>query len=81
MRQSWSALSDAAALVGSCGVTRHLGTIGGNICNASPAMELGSPLLIFGAEVELASKGRSRRVPFDSFIVGRGGPTRSRASC
>ncbi len=71
VRQSWTALSDAAALVGSP-ATRHLGTIGGNICNASPAMELGSPLLIFDAEVELVSKGPPRRVPFGSFVVGPG---------
>lgn len=71
VRQSWTALSDASALVGSP-ATRHLGTVGGNICNASPAMELGSPLLIFDAEVELVSKGRPRRVPFGSFVVGPG---------
>jgi len=71
IRQSWTAISDAAALVGSP-ATRHLGTIGGNICNASPAMELGSPLLIFEAEVELVSRGRPRRVPFGSFVTGPG---------
>ncbi|HSS93276.1 MAG TPA: xanthine dehydrogenase family protein subunit M [Candidatus Dormibacteraeota bacterium] len=71
IRRFWAALSDAAALVGSP-ATRHLGSIGGNICNASPAMELGSPLLIFDATVELASSGRPRRVPFSSFVVGPG---------
>lgn len=69
--RSWSALADAAALVGSP-ATRHLGTVGGNLCNASPAMELGSPLLVFDARVELASKGRKRRVPFSEFVVGPG---------
>jgi aerobic carbon-monoxide dehydrogenase medium subunit len=69
--KSWTALSDAAALVGSP-ATRHLGTVGGNVCNASPAMELGSPLLIFDASVELASAGGSRRVPFGSFVAGPG---------
>jgi CO/xanthine dehydrogenase FAD-binding subunit len=68
---SWSAVSDAAALVGSP-ATRHLGTVGGNVCNASPAMEIGSPLLVFEARVELASKGRARRVPFGEFVVGPG---------
>lgn len=37
VRARWSALSDASALVGSP-ATRHVGTLGGNICNASPAM-------------------------------------------
>jgi CO/xanthine dehydrogenase FAD-binding subunit len=71
VRHSWTALSDAAALVGSP-ATRHLGTIGGNVCNASPAMELGSPLLIFDAQIVLASGGRPRRLPFSSFVVGPG---------
>ncbi len=69
--RSWSAISDAAALVGSP-ATRHLGTLGGNLCNASPAMELGSPLLVFDAIVELAAKGRRRRVPLSSFVLGPG---------
>jgi len=71
IKQSWSALSDASALVGSP-ATRHLGTVGGNVCNASPAMELGSPLLVFEASVELASAGGARRVPFGSFVTGPG---------
>jgi aerobic carbon-monoxide dehydrogenase medium subunit len=69
--RSWSALSDAAALVGSP-ATRHLGTLGGNLCNASPAMELGSPLLVFDAQIELAGRGRRRRLPFSSFVLGPG---------
>jgi CO/xanthine dehydrogenase FAD-binding subunit len=74
LQRNWTALSDASALVGSP-ATRHIGTVGGNICNASPAMELGSPLLIFEAEVELAGKGGLRRVPFGSFVVGPGETT------
>jgi len=71
VKESSSALSDASALVGSP-ATRHLGTVGGNVCNASPAMELGSPLLVFEASVELASVGGARRVPFSSFVTGPG---------
>jgi CO/xanthine dehydrogenase FAD-binding subunit len=69
--QRWTALSDASALVGSP-ATRHLGTVGGNVCNASPAMELGSPLLVFEASIELASAGGFRSVPFSSFVTGPG---------
>ena len=71
VRRSWSALSDASALVGSP-ATRHLGTIGGNVCNASPAMEVGSPLIVFKASVELTSKKGVRTIPFDSFVTGPG---------
>jgi CO/xanthine dehydrogenase FAD-binding subunit len=69
--ESWTAMSDASALVGSP-ATRHVGTVGGNVCNASPAMELGSPLLIFDAVVELASGRGFRNVPFSSFVIGPG---------
>jgi len=69
--RDWSALADASALVGSP-ATRHLGTIGGNVCNASPAMEAGSPLAVFDAKVELTSRGGKRTVPFVEFVTGPG---------
>lgn len=69
VRESYAALSDAAALVGSP-ATRYAGTIGGNVCNASPAMEVGSPLLVFEATVELASSTASRRMPLAHFLTG-----------
>ena len=69
IRDSYSALSDAAALVGSP-ATRQMGTIGGNLSNASPAMEAGSPLLVFEATLELASSAGSRRMTVAEFLVG-----------
>src|SRR5439155_1190749 len=60
VRGGWAALADAAGLVGSP-ATRHVGTVGGNLANASPAMELGSPLLVHEARVE-TSAGRSLSV-------------------
>jgi CO/xanthine dehydrogenase FAD-binding subunit len=67
----WSALSDASALVGSP-ATRHVGTLGGNLCNASPAMETGSPLLVFEATVELRSTAGTRTLPLAEFLIGPG---------
>ena len=57
----WTGLADGSALVGSP-ATRHVGTIGGNIMNSSPAMDTGAALLVLGAEVELRSQGGSRTV-------------------
>jgi CO/xanthine dehydrogenase FAD-binding subunit len=71
VRTSRSAISDAAALVGSP-ATRHVGTVGGNIWNASPAMELGSPLLVFEADVELTSAAGTRKVPLHQFVTAPG---------
>lgn len=60
--ETYTGLADASALVGSPS-TRNVGTIGGNVMNASPAMDTGSPLVVLGAEVELQSTKGSRRVP------------------
>jgi len=60
---------------------RNAATIGGNVCNASPAGDLLPPLLVLDAEVELASKpnGRveTRRVPLADFFVGPGKTVRA----
>ncbi|MEI4484584.1 FAD binding domain-containing protein [Frigidibacter sp. MR17.14] len=46
------------------------GTIGGNLCNASPAADGVPPLLAAGAEVELASTAGTRRLPLAAFLLG-----------
>jgi CO/xanthine dehydrogenase FAD-binding subunit len=67
----WSGLADGSALVGSP-ATRHVGTIGGNIMNSSPAMDTGAALLVLGAEVELRSQSGSRTVPLSELWTGPG---------
>jgi CO/xanthine dehydrogenase FAD-binding subunit len=57
----YTALADASALVGSPS-TRNVGTLGGNVMNASPAMDTGAPLVVLSADVELQSSTGSRRV-------------------
>ncbi|MEA2613471.1 MAG: xanthine dehydrogenase FAD-binding subunit [Chloroflexota bacterium] len=71
IRERWTAIADAASIVGSP-ATRHLGTIGGNVANASPAAETSGPLLCFEAEVEVRSTGRSRRVGLGELFTGPG---------
>jgi CO/xanthine dehydrogenase FAD-binding subunit len=55
---------------------RNMGTMGGNICTASPAGDTLPPLYVLQAEVEiqssLVSGGGSRNVPIASFIAGPG---------
>jgi CO/xanthine dehydrogenase FAD-binding subunit len=67
----FTALADGAALVGSP-ATRHVATLGGNLCNGSPAMDTGSPLLVFGASVTVRSKTGSRDIPLAAFFEGPG---------
>jgi CO/xanthine dehydrogenase FAD-binding subunit len=74
VRGRWTALADASAIVGSP-ATRHVGTIGGNLANASPAVETGAPFVVFGAEVDLRSSGGSRSVPVESLWSGPGRTT------
>ncbi|MDI9571511.1 MAG: xanthine dehydrogenase family protein subunit M [Pseudomonadota bacterium] len=51
---------------------RNMGTIGGNICTASPAGDTLPPLYVLAAEVELQSPGGRRRLPLRDFIAGPG---------
>lgn len=63
------ALQQAARQVGGRQV-QVAGTIGGNLCNASPAADGVPPLLALGAEVELVSAAGKRRLPLPDFLVG-----------
>jgi CO/xanthine dehydrogenase FAD-binding subunit len=71
IRERWTAIADAASIVGSP-ATRHLGTIGGNVANASPAAETSGPLLCFDAQVELRSTSGERRVALADLFTGPG---------
>lgn len=72
VRTTWTALADASAIVGSH-ATRNVGTIGGNVMNASPAMETGAPLIVFGASATLRSAaGGDRVVPIEELWTGPG---------
>lgn len=51
---------------------RNMGTIGGNICTASPAGDTLPPLYALGAEIEVLSSTEKRRVPIADFILGPG---------
>lgn len=49
---------------------QNRGTIGGNLCNASPAADGVPALMSLGADVELLSRAGSRRLPLSDFILG-----------
>lgn len=55
---------------------RNAGTLGGNICNASPAGDLLVPLLVLDARALLAAGSNgsveTRRMPLSGFFVGPG---------
>lgn len=62
-------LQQAARQVGGRQI-QNVGTVAGNICNASPAADGVPPLLTLDAEVELASAAGRRRMPLAAFITG-----------
>lgn len=49
---------------------QNRGTVGGNLCNASPAADGIPPLLSLDAEVELASRNGARRLNLAEFVQG-----------
>jgi CO/xanthine dehydrogenase FAD-binding subunit len=72
VRSSWTALADAAAIVGSP-ATRATGTLGGNLMNASPAAETIAPLVVLDASVILRGQGvGERRVAVAALALGPG---------
>jgi carbon-monoxide dehydrogenase medium subunit len=70
VRQELPALAEAAAQVGGW-QTQNIGTVGGNLCNASPAADLPPPLLLGNADVTLRSLQGERSVPLQEFLLGR----------
>lgn len=66
---SFDALKLAAREVGSIQI-QNVGTVAGNLCNASPAADGVPPLLVLDAEVELRSRQGTRNVPLGAFILG-----------
>jgi CO/xanthine dehydrogenase FAD-binding subunit len=69
LAQLLPALAEASRTVGSPQI-RNRGTIGGNLGTASPAGDALPPLLVEGAEIELASVRGTRRLPLGEFLVG-----------
>lgn len=68
---SYTGIADASAIVGSH-ATRANGTLGGNVMNASPAMDTGAPLLCHGAVAVLVGPAGERRVALADLWTGPG---------
>ncbi|MCX5805616.1 MAG: FAD binding domain-containing protein [Proteobacteria bacterium] len=71
IQQKFPVLIKALKSLGSPPI-RNMGTIGGNICTASPAGDTLPPLYVLDAEVEIRSESQSRRIPIKDFIIGPG---------
>jgi CO/xanthine dehydrogenase FAD-binding subunit len=77
VREHAPILAHAVRVLGSPPI-RNMGTIGGNIVNASPAGDTLPPLYVLEAEVEIRSKKAQRQAPIRDFIQGPGKVTLDR---
>ncbi|MFH1242233.1 MAG: xanthine dehydrogenase family protein subunit M [Pseudomonadota bacterium] len=64
-------LAEAVSHIASPAI-RNVGTIGGNLANASPAADSATPLLALGASLRLVSKEGERLVAVEEFFTGPG---------
>ena len=71
LKKVFPILCEAVGLIGSWQI-RNVGTIGGNICNASPAADSAPPLLVLNAQLIVASRKAEKKIPLDSFFSGPG---------
>jgi carbon-monoxide dehydrogenase medium subunit len=53
-----------------CYSVRHLGTIGGNLCNASPSADTAPPLMVLGSTVKINGPDGERVVPVHDLFTG-----------
>lgn len=63
------ALRDACGILGSIQI-RNRGTVGGNLCNASPAADTAPPLLVHAAEACIGSLRETRWIHLAAFFAG-----------
>lgn len=69
-------LVESAEVIGGHQV-RNVGTVGGNICNASPAADLLPVLLALDARVHLQNERSKRDLPLAAFVEGPGRTARA----
>ena len=69
IQQKFPDLAEACSQVGAVQI-QNLGTVGGNLCNASPAADVAPPFLLMDAVLILASARGERRVSIHDFFQG-----------
>jgi xanthine dehydrogenase iron-sulfur cluster and FAD-binding subunit A len=71
MRNRYTALAEACAAFSTAQV-QAMGTVGGNLCNGSPASDTAPALIALGAEVVLVGPEGETRLPLERFFRGPG---------
>ena len=71
VQRRYGIVAEAAGAVGSI-QTRNRATLGGNLCNASPAADTAPALIALGARARIAGGRRERELPLEDFFLAPG---------
>jgi carbon-monoxide dehydrogenase medium subunit len=71
LSMAYGALADATRIVGGWQIQSRA-SVGGNLCNSSPAADTIPPLIVHQAVAEILGKDGSREVPVAEFCTGPG---------
>jgi len=71
VQADYAALAEACAAFGSVQI-QMMGTLGGNLCNGSPASDSVPALIAFDAQLHLVGPAGERTVPVEDFLLGPG---------
>jgi carbon-monoxide dehydrogenase medium subunit len=69
VRGKYSFLAETCFKIGTRQI-RYMGTLVGNICNASPSSDAAAPLLVLEAKVKLLHLYGERTIPIEEFFIG-----------
>ncbi|MBK7329450.1 MAG: FAD binding domain-containing protein [Dehalococcoidia bacterium] len=71
IQRRFPALVDCASIIGGVAIQSRA-TLGGNLCNASPAADSSPALIALGARVVIASSAGLREIPVEELFAGPG---------
>lgn len=71
MQKHYPGLTEGAHLIGSLQIQSRA-SVGGNLCNSSPAADTSPSLLALGAVAKIAGPNGTREVPVENFFTGVG---------